>query len=328
MKQIPCLLIAGPTACGKSSLAEALAQQLGGEIINGDVQQMYAPLSIGTAKPNWKASPIKHHLFDTITTPHNFSVANWAAMVCESVARIRSQGKVPIVVGGSHFYLLSLFFPPRDTEAALPLPECCSSARTHDLTSPCDRTQPCKKEHHVFWGHLARLDPVRAQALHPHDHYRIERALQLCHSGVLASSARPLFAPLIENLHLIILDRDRSELYATINARVLNMLQQGWHDEAVSLSPEWQAFARARNIIGYPELLDSSADVAPSTVAQIQQHTRQYAKRQITFLRSFKKKLIDVGFDNIRECDLTLKTIDLYLGEIVTWYHKYIDTSL
>lgn len=106
------IIISGPTAAGKSDFALELAEKIPSEIINMDMGQMYAALSIGTAKPDWQSSSIVHHLFDSIDSPRNYTVVEYRKNVLEILEGIWAKKKLPIVVGGSGFYLKSLFFPP------------------------------------------------------------------------------------------------------------------------------------------------------------------------------------------------------------------------
>src|SRR5690242_2065865 len=105
------VIIYGPTAVGKTDFAEHLAAQLDGEIINADAAQFYTPLTIGTAKPNWRSAIATHHLFDICDEPLDYSVACYRAKVQQCIDEIRQRGAVPIVVGGSGFYINTLFFP-------------------------------------------------------------------------------------------------------------------------------------------------------------------------------------------------------------------------
>src|SRR5579863_9779399 len=106
------LIVYGPTGVGKTDVALAIAQHIPAEIINMDMGQFYTPLSIGTAKPDWKNSPIPHHLFDIIDTPINYTVAEYRTMLYKTVQEVIGRGNLPILVGGSGFYLHSLLFPP------------------------------------------------------------------------------------------------------------------------------------------------------------------------------------------------------------------------
>ena len=110
IKQPFTLIIYGPTGVGKTDLALDLAQHIPIEIINMDMGQFYTPLSIGTAKPDWKNSPVPHHLFDIINEPRNFTVSEYRILFYKKVGEIIERGNLPVVVGGSGFYLHSLLF--------------------------------------------------------------------------------------------------------------------------------------------------------------------------------------------------------------------------
>src|SRR5260221_12969282 len=111
------LVLYGPTGVGKTDLALALAEHIPVEIINMDVGQFYTPLSIGTAKPDWKHSTVAHHLFDIIDAPAHCTVTEYRSLVYKKIQEIRERGRLPILVGGSGFYLHVLLFP---TQAAIP----------------------------------------------------------------------------------------------------------------------------------------------------------------------------------------------------------------
>ena len=106
------VVITGPTGVGKSDLALKLAEEVNGEIVNADIGQFYTPLTIGTAKPDYKSTPLKHHLFDLIDTPTHFTVVDFRFHVATLVQDLYNHGITPIIVGGSSFYLKALFFPP------------------------------------------------------------------------------------------------------------------------------------------------------------------------------------------------------------------------
>src|SRR3990172_4748508 len=102
------LIIYGPTGVGKTDMALAIAERMPSEIVNMDVGQFYTPLSIGTAKPAWRSSPVPHHLFDILDTPKNITVVEYRTLLLKKINEIRDRGNLPIVVGGSGFYLYSL----------------------------------------------------------------------------------------------------------------------------------------------------------------------------------------------------------------------------
>ena len=102
------LIVYGPTGVGKTELSLSIAKTVPSEIINIDVGQLYTPLSIGTAKPDWRSSSIPHHLFDVVDTPKNYTVAQYRTIFYQKVHEIIARGNLPIVVGGSAFYIQPL----------------------------------------------------------------------------------------------------------------------------------------------------------------------------------------------------------------------------
>ncbi len=312
----------GPTAVGKTDLSLAIAQQLSAEIINMDVGQFYAPLSIGTAKPDWRSFSTPHHLFDTIDSPRDFSVTEYRQIVLETMERIWKRNHVPLLVGGSGFYLSSLLFPPLSGSA-----------------EPAEAFPLLLKDPKSLWQELNNVDPLRAAALHPHDTYRIQRALQIWHTTQQKPSERQTrYQPPASHL-IIFLTRDRSELYARINERVKIMIKQGWIEEVERLieSP-WKDFLQKKRLIGYPELIEyatheKTADALQKTLETIQQKTRNYAKRQETFWRMLEKKLAAVQstpsnaqlWSKLITINLTIPTSDQYISDLLNSLSPFFD---
>lgn len=296
------IIISGPTGVGKTDFALLLCSQLSFpvEIINADMGQFYTPLSIGTAKPDYVNQPIKHHLFDVVDEPRDFSVAEYRKKVLETMHDLWSRGVTPLCVGGSAFYLQSLFFPPAD-----------GKADKEEL--PASYVQCTTEE---LWAHLLAIDPVRAKQIHPRDRYRIERALSLWyHEGKLPSACVPQFDP-PGMCAFYYITRERNELYARINERVQAMIEAGWIEEVKKLTPAWHEFLVAKKLIGYPEIIDflsrgeSSESALEVLAEEISKKTRAYAKRQLTFWRMLKRKLKEsdpqgLYIKKIEELDVT-----------------------
>jgi tRNA dimethylallyltransferase len=291
------LIIYGPTGVGKSDLACMIAKQLSAEIVNADIGQMYTPLSIGTAKPTWQSEPSRHHLFDVISDPLNCTVIQYRQMLSSVLNDIWSRGKLPIIVGGSGFYVQSIFYPP-------------IAGSTDSKISGT-------------WADLHAADPQRAASIHPNDSYRISRALSIWHSsGIKPSDCVRRFEPLAK-AHIVWAGRDRAQLFGRINERVSVMVEQGWIDECKALvGTKWEDFIRHKKLIGYVELLDHiqgalELDVALSRIAQ---KTRAYAKRQETFWRMLKRSLESElhhnDFISFEELNLTLYDPYLYINQL------------
>jgi len=270
-------IVYGPTGVGKSDFAVALAEQIPAEIINMDVGQFYTPFSIGTAKPAWRESAIPHHFFDIIDEPKNYTVSEYRKALYQTVHEICSRGKLPILVGGSGYYLHALLFPPQVAK---------TSGRARE-----------NSENENLWQELFAIDPERAAQIDKNDTYRIERALHIWHTtGNLPSHYKPVYKPELDYL-LLFVERDREELKKRIDVRVHQMLESGWIAETEKIiDTPWKDFIRKKNLIGYNEIVDYLA--GKKTMQEYQQmvtaictKTKQYAKRQFTFWRKLEREI-------------------------------------
>ncbi|MBY0110194.1 MAG: tRNA (adenosine(37)-N6)-dimethylallyltransferase MiaA [Candidatus Babeliaceae bacterium] len=292
------IIIAGPTGVGKSDFAELLAEKINGEIVNADQGQFYEPLSIGTAKPDWKNKTITHHLFDLVKETRNYNNVEYQKAARACIADIHARGKRAIIVGGSGFYYQMLLFEFTQLPETLPIPSRQDPVRT--------------------WDELYKVDPVRAKAIHPHDQYRINRALEIFYSyNVLPSSFGLVYKPSF-SYHFLHINRNIEELYERINKRSVLMLAEGWLEETRSLTAEWKNFVKLKKTIGYADILnyqDGSIDYE-TLVKNIQQKTRNYAKRQRTYFKTLLKKIPINDHWCIQEINLTLLPVDLYLNQL------------
>ncbi|HLB93653.1 MAG TPA: tRNA (adenosine(37)-N6)-dimethylallyltransferase MiaA [Candidatus Babeliales bacterium] len=341
------IIIAGPTGVGKTELSLKLAAQLKSPaIINADLGQFYTPLTIGTAKPDWCHEPMPHYLFDILDQPENFTAFQYRRLVIELLEKLNSviannrSNTTPILVGGSGFYLQALFFKsPLDKL----YPEASdNSPAFYDNNSP--ESSPEKilaLENLKLWEKLNQIDPVRARELNSHDHYRIQRALEIWQKyKILPSQAKPEYAPIVpqtQKIKLLILTRDLPELYARIDQRVLEMLDAGWATEVQNLvDTPWEKFLLAKRLIGYDDLLKffraaksncvvssrylNSEKIAASTVQLIQKRSRNYAKRQIAFFKMLTRQLTEksAGQIEIEWLNLTATDVDLYIKRLLS----------
>lgn len=312
------IIIYGPTGVGKTDLSYDLAQILPcAQIINADLGQLYTSLTIGTAKPDWQAAPVPHHLFDVLDKPIDFSVRQYRQQVLSLMSDFWDRGIIPIIVGGSGFYIKSLLFPPSELELRKNM-------------APVS----CQKNGTDAWKQLASIDPERAAKIHPNDIYRINRALEIWYTtGRQPSCFVPHYNP-PANYLLIHLTRTRDDLYARINRRVDSMFEQGWmHEVASLLGTEWEPFLQEKKLIGYDDIIcylhgEKYKDTNELRVI-IAQKTRNYAKRQETFWRMFSHSIEQApkGKDSHRaftkSMNLTLSSVDLYIKELlqeIVWY--------
>jgi tRNA dimethylallyltransferase len=310
------LVIYGPTGVGKTDFALAIAEHIPAEIINMDVGQFYTPLSIGTAKPDWQHSSVPHHLFDIINTPTNYTVTEYRSLLYKTAQEVRDRGRLPILVGGSGFYLHALLF--------------LLQAPLADIYTDIEALYPDDTN---LWQELFKIDPQRASQIDLSDKYRIKRALTIWHAtGKLPSSYVQFYAPEADFM-IIFLERDRQELYRRINARVREMLAHGWIEETQKLEhTPWQTFIQQKNLIGYREIFEyvsgnrTNADFN-AMVDTIATQTRQYAKRQFTFWRKLereinKEKQYTGNYIGCLETvNLTDMKIHLYINELIQRLH-------
>jgi tRNA dimethylallyltransferase len=321
LKQKFIIIIFGPTAVGKSSFAEKLARKIPSQIINCDIGQFYTPLRIGTAKPDWRSSDIIQHLFDIIDKPEYFDVCQYRKMLFDQVEKIWQRNQIPILVGGSGFYLKSLFFPPVDSQMLE-----IQGKKYKEVSS------------FGLWDILNNIDPERAAKINKNDIYRIRRALHIWErTGKKPSACIPVF-DFPSNFLFLFLTRDRKELYDRINKRVLQMFEEGWLEEVESLvGTEWETFLIEKKIIGYDNIIQylhgsKGKDDLKNIMEKIQKRTRHYAKRQITFWRSLEnqlcvalkkiksKKKNDVAVESkIDSINLTLLDHDLYIKKLLNY---------
>lgn len=305
------LIITGATGVGKTELVLKLAAQTPSEVINADIGQMYVPLTIGTAKPDWQNESIPHHGFDILDQPENFTVVQYRQFVAQKIQEIWARGKLPIIVGGSTFYIKALLFPPADL------------TRT-TLNQPLNLGLN-KIPNEQLWDQLNQIDPQRASKLHPNDYYRLRQACAIWQqTGLQPSQFVPCYNP-IAPYTLVILDRPKNNLYPRIDQRVLEMLQMGWVNEVQQLASPWQEFLQIKKIIGYELILDYLAGKLNlmDCTSQIQKRVRNYAKRQQTFWRGLRQALQKADSEaQVLELDLTLSPLDLYINQLLNGLNR------
>ncbi len=274
------LVVAGPTASGKTSLGISLALALGGEIVSADSMQVYRGMNIGTAKAtSAERAAVPHHMLDVADPAEDYSVSRYveqAALCCEDIL---SRGRIPILVGGTGLYIDSLLsgrsFSPRGEDPAL----------RASLNAKYDAVGG-----EALLEELRRVDPARAALLHPADQKRIVRALEiffLTGETITAhDEASRKLPPRYVSLFLIPGFHDRSLLYRRIDDRVDEMVEQGLFEEVRSLLASGvPAEATAMQAIGYKETAAClNGLLSPQeAVSQIKQASRRYAKRQLTW---------------------------------------------
>lgn len=263
-------IIAGPTASGKSALALALAEAIQGEIINADAFQLYAGMDILTAKPTAvDFARVPHHLYGVVPLDEACDAQRYCALALPVIHDVAARGRVPILTGGSGLYLKAL------THGLSPLP-----AASPQLRALFTHLSLGEK---VAW--LLQRDPAAADTVNLRNPRYVERALEICLlTGQPQSRLRGSFAETSPRVRGIILYWPRKVLYERINLRVHAMFAAGLIQEVAALHSLSPTAERAIGIREVRELLAGRATLAQATEA-IQQATRRYAKRQITWFR-------------------------------------------
>lgn len=275
------ICICGPTASGKTALSVALAKQLHTEIISADSMQIYRGMNIGTAKPTTnERQGIPHHLLDICEPDEPFSVARYVELADAAAQDVLSRGMTPIVVGGTGLYMDALI-------------ECSIfSGDETDLTVRQKYQDMANAQGNLaVHALLAAVDPESAQRLHPNNLKRVIRALEVYEQTGLTIGEfnrrhkRP--APKYSAVKIGVCPTDRQTLYDRIDKRVDQMLSDGLLQETQDLLAKGALTGTAAQAIGYKELLTflEGRDTLDSCVQLLKQHSRNYAKRQLTWLK-------------------------------------------
>lgn len=279
------IVIAGPTAVGKTKIAIELAKKIDSEIISADSMQVYKHMDIGTAKPSKKEMQgIKHYMIDIIEPDEEFSVARYKKMALECIAKVINKGKVPIVVGGTGLYINSL---SENIEFSETITDWDYRIYLQE------RAQ--KSGTGVLYEELRQIDPESSERIHPNDLRRIIRAMEVYKSTgkpmsyhIKVSKEKPSMYDFIK----IGLNTDRDELYNRINQRVDKMLENGLEDEVRGLINKGiDIKSTAMQGLGYKETVELCKGLKSleEIMNTIKQNTRRYAKRQLTWFRRDKE---------------------------------------
>lgn len=280
-KKSKAVVLFGPTAVGKTALTETLFSH-SYEIINADSVQVYRWLDIGSAKPDENLRRlIPHHLLDIRNPWEQYTVGDFVRDAESLIPEIEGRGRIPLITGGTAYYFRQLVYGPSRAPSSDP--------SVRDAV----RAEIEEKGKDWAYSYLYEIDPVSHDRISPNDIYRISRAIEVYRTSSRPLSSFPLSDTPRDDIDFILigLTRDKSELDERIAKRVDVMFQAGLYDEIRNLarmgaSSSWPAM----NAIGYKEFLEA-AESGEASLGMIRddiiRSSRQYAKRQLTFFRSF-----------------------------------------
>ncbi|MEW6447252.1 MAG: tRNA (adenosine(37)-N6)-dimethylallyltransferase MiaA [Bacillota bacterium] len=282
-KKAPCplLVIAGPTATGKSAVAIEVALRVNGEIVSADSMMVYRGMDIGTAKPTpAERRGVPHHLIDVVDPDEDFSVAAFQKLARESIREINERGRLPVLAGGTGLYIRAVIEGFR-------LPGGADKELRRRLTEEGKRYGVSR-----LHERLRAVDPEAAARIHPNNLKRVIRAIEVYYQtgtpiSLAASSAEPGYDALLIGLYL-----ERQELYRRIEARVDAMIAAGLVDEVRRLiAGGLRRDATAMQALGYKEIAAYLAGEISfeEAVRLLKRNTRRFAKRQFTWFKRDKR---------------------------------------
>lgn len=287
------LIIVGPTAVGKTDIGIILANKLNGEIVSADSMQIYKNMDIGTAKPSLEERQgIVHHLIDIVNPDEDFSAAEFQRMAKDIIDTLVSDGKLPIIVGGTGLYINSLIYDMDFTQ----------SVSNWKLRKALWKEAGNMGNEYVH-DKLREVDIDAANRIHPNDVKKVIRAIEVFHeTGKKIGDFSKDIVPNDEHdFFLAGLTRNREELYDRINMRVDIMIEWGLVEEVKNLLD----FGYSKNLIsfkglGYKEIvgfLEGEYDLEEA-IRVLKRNTRRYAKRQLTWFRRYS----DINWYNVSDC--------------------------
>lgn len=285
MNNRPLIILTGPTAVGKTALSIGLAKAVDGEIISADSMQVYRKMNIGTAKiQQSEMQGVRHHLIDILDPGEDFNVVLFKKYTLEAMKDIYSRGKIPVVVGGTGFYIQALLYDINFED------------NDNDM-SYREELQTLAAEHGNSYIHdmLAGVDPESAEKIHENNVKRVIRALEFYkktgtkiseHNEAESQKESPY------NFEYFVLNDDRQKLYDRIDRRIDIMLEDGLLDEVKSLVDE--GYSRdlvSMQGLGYKEMIDYIQEryTLDEAVYTLKRDTRHFAKRQVTWFKREKQ---------------------------------------
>lgn len=280
----PLIILAGPTAVGKTSLSICLAKAIGGEIISADSMQVYRRMDIGSAKiRKEEMEGIPHYLIDVLEPEEDFNVVTFQHMAKEALREIYSKGRIPIVAGGTGFYIQALLYDIDFTE------EDDNGKIRRELEELAEKEGPG-----CLYEMLKEVDPESAESIHENNVKRVIRALEYYRQTgekLSVHNAREKEKQSPYNFLYYVVNTDREILYKRIDQRVDKMMEEGLVEEVRSLKAEGaKKGMTSMQGLGYKEILDYLEGITTldEAVYILKRDTRHFAKRQLTWFRREK----------------------------------------
>lgn len=306
----PLIILTGPTAVGKSALSIQLAKTVGGEIISADSMQVYRHMDIGSAKiTEEEMEGVRHHLIDVLEPTEEFNVVRFQAMAKEAMEKIYDAGHIPIVVGGTGFYIQALLYDIDFT-------------KTEEDDTFRNKMEALADEKGVGFLHemLKKVDPVSADTIHENNKKRVIRALEFYHeTGTPISShnerERQKESP-YQYAYFVLTD-DRARLYDRIEVRVDNMLKDGLVQEVSALKDMGcKKEMVSMQGLGYKEILSylNGECTLDEAIYVLKRDTRHFAKRQLTWFKRERDVIWldkrEYGYEDVKLLDAILEKLE------------------
>ena len=279
-------VIGGPTASGKSKLAVELAKKINGEIISADSMQIYKDMNIGTAKiTNQEMQGIKHYLIDFISPEQRYSVSSFKKDAEDAIEKILSNGKTPIIVGGTGLYIDSLIYGIEFQDEKI-------DTKYREKLNKIAEIEGLEK----LYKKAQKIDPEAMAKISANDRKRIIRVLEIYHKTGKTKTEQEKESRKNEvkyNYKVFAITIPREKLYERINKRVDQMLEQGLIEEVKKILEKYSYFPTAMQGLGYKEVIEylENKITKEEMIEKIKKETRHYAKRQITWLKKNKETI-------------------------------------
>ncbi|ARJ10187.1 tRNA dimethylallyltransferase [Staphylococcus sp. HMSC73C01] len=304
------VVVVGPTASGKTELSVALAKKINGEVISGDSMQVYRQMDIGTAKVTQEEMEgVPHHLINILNPDEAFSAYEFKKRAEQCIADITARGKIPIIAGGTGLYIQSLIYNyPFEKEEI-------TAEKKREVAKKMNALEELDNDH--LHQYLKTFDSKSALEIHPNNRKRVLRAIEYYLKTEKLLSSRKKVQQFTENYDTLLvgIEMSRETLYFKINKRVDIMLTNGLFREVEALLESGYEHEQSMQAIGYKELIPvvKGEETLSYAVDKLKQHSRQYAKRQLTW---FKNKM------KVRWLDKENMSLQMMLDEITTQINK------